>query len=98
MKSLAEQILDKHCKNKKGHWIGLTKENVLIAMEEYASDHTEKYKELCVTINDYATFLGKQLDVNATFLWIHGVSATKEDIQKGAELRDKIEQLKKELP
>lgn len=92
------EILAKYAVKHAVAFSGAESNAIVEAMYEYASEQTKKYKELCVAINDYATFLGKQLDVNATFLWIHGVSATKEDIQKGAELRDKIEQLKKELP
>ena len=32
---IAEEIINKYCKNKRGHWIGITKEGVLKAMEGY---------------------------------------------------------------
>jgi len=64
---------------------------------QYKGEECQKYKEMIFLINDYATFLGKIIDNNSTFLWAHGIKATNEEIQKGIEFRDKIEQLKKEL-
>jgi hypothetical protein len=34
----AEEILKRNCKNKRGHWIGLTNEGVLKAMEQYRNE------------------------------------------------------------
>ena len=43
--SKPEEILKKHCKNERDHWIGLTKEGALKAMQEYADlYHKEKLK------------------------------------------------------
>ena len=43
----AEEILNKHCLNERSHWIGLTKEGSLKAMQEFAeSYHAEKVAEV----------------------------------------------------
>ena len=45
-KPVKEIILIKHCKNEKGHWVVLTSERALKAMQEYAKAyHKEKIRE-----------------------------------------------------
>ena len=47
MKPTKEEILKKHHKNARGHWVALTSNRALKAMQEYAeSYHKEKLKEI----------------------------------------------------
>ena len=52
-----EEILKKHCKNERGHWIGLTDEGALEAMSEYAKQESGKYKELVEAYIEYVKCL-----------------------------------------
>ena len=46
MKSTPEEILKKHHKNARGHWVALTSQRALQAMQEYADlYHKEKLRE-----------------------------------------------------
>ena len=55
---------------------------------------TDELKDkLIICLNDYATFLGKIIDMNTVYLHAHGIKASKEDIQKGEEFRDKLKSL-----
>ena len=55
---------------------------------------TDELKDkLIICLNDYATFLGKIIDANTVYLYIHGIKASEEEIQKGKEFRDKLESL-----
>ena len=45
MKLAKEVVLIKHCKNERGHWIGISKEGVLKAMDEWAEIQNKELKE-----------------------------------------------------
>lgn len=65
-------------------------------MEKKVEQYIEKLKELLAKSNEVSTFYGKIIDSNATFLYIHGIRASDEEIMTGRKLRDEFNQLKSE--
>jgi hypothetical protein len=57
----------------------------------------ELMKELIHLQNDYIRFLTEIMDQHVNFLWIHGIKATKEEIEKGKKFRDDIQNKINEL-
>jgi hypothetical protein len=56
----------------------------------------EKLEELLLKSNEITTFYGKIIDQNATFLHVHGIKASKEDIEFSQKLRYEFDTLKGE--
>jgi len=56
----------------------------------------EKLEDLLIKSNELTTFYGKIIDANATFLHVHGIKASKEEIETGKRLRKEFEILKSE--
>jgi hypothetical protein len=54
-------------------------------------------KELLQLQNDYIKFLTEIMDQHVNFLWIHGIKATKEEIEKGQKFRNDIQNKINEL-
>ncbi len=54
-------------------------------------------KELIEAQKKYIEFLGNDIRKNATFLHVHGLTTSEEDIKKGKELRQKIKILESQL-
>lgn len=55
------------------------------------------YHKLIEAKDELITFYGDIIDSSAVFLYVHHWKESTENIEKGRNLRDKIEQLKKEL-
>lgn len=63
-------------------------------MNAKEKEYVEKLKELIGKSNEISTFYGQIIDSNATFLNVHGVKASQEEIKKGKQLRDEFNKLK----
>ena len=62
-KPVKEIILIKHCKNEKGHWVVLTSERALKAMQVYAEAyHKEKLRDIFDKINCLTGYLERWLN------------------------------------
>ena len=57
----------------------------------------ESYDNLIVAYDEYIKLLGEELDSLVGMAYVHGWQSTEEKINKGEELRAKIETLKKEV-
>lgn len=53
-----------------------------------------KSGELVKALEEYVEFLGKEIDGNAGFMFVHGMQCSDEKYKKGCELRARIAQLK----
>lgn len=54
MKPTKEEILKKHHKNARGHWVALTSNRALKAMQEYAEEyHKEKLREELIAYDEW---------------------------------------------
>ena len=56
-----------------------------------------KLKELVDKVVEISTFYVQILNDNAVFLHLHGINASKEDIEKGKRLRDEFNELRSEV-
>jgi len=72
-------------------------EPVIKAMQDYASQQCQKRDELIKAQDELIEFYGKIISDSSMFLHVHHWEESTENIEKGQELRFKIEQLKKQI-
>ena len=58
----------------------------------------KNYEKLIKALDEYIEFLGDHINSNASYLHVHGISTSEEDVEKGAKMRSKIKKLRKQLP
>ena len=77
--------------------IKFSREEMVIIMRKYTKLQCQKRDELIKVQNELINFYAQIIENSAMFLHVHHWEESTENIEKGRELRFKIEQLKNEI-